>query len=96
MAHSTTPAAPSPADLLQQARIALQASNWADAGALAVDALKLDETSDEGWRILAICREQQGDFGASLRCYETALKLLPDDADIAFGLGRLAFRLGFH
>ena len=106
MAHSTKPAAvasapaptgaaPSPADLLPRARVALQALNWAEAGALAVQALQLDETSGEGWRILAICREQQGDFGASLSCYETALKLLPDEADVAFGLGRLAFRLGF-
>lgn len=88
-------AARSPAALLKRARAALQASSWAAAAALAVEALQIDETSGAGWHVLAICREQQGDFGASLACYETALKLLPDDADIAFGLGRLAFRFGF-
>ena len=90
-----TVAAESPARLLEQARVALRASNSAQAGELAVQALKLDEASGAGWHILAICREQQGDFATSLTCYETALKLLPEDADVAHGLGRLAFRLGF-
>jgi tetratricopeptide (TPR) repeat protein len=44
--------------------------------------------------VLAIAREKAGDLGASVRCYERALQLLPNASDIANDLGRLAYRLG--
>lgn len=43
---------------------------------------------------LAIAREKSGDFKSSIRGYETALKLIPDQLEIANNLGRLAFPLG--
>ena len=36
----------------------------------------------------------RGDFATSIQAYESALKLLPDHAEVANDLGRLAFRLG--
>ena len=35
-----------------------------------------------------------GDFASAVQAYEMALKLLPDQAEIANDMGRLAFRLG--
>ena len=37
---------------------------------------------------------RSGDFKSSIKAYEAALALLPDHADIANDLGRLAYRLG--
>jgi tetratricopeptide (TPR) repeat protein len=62
---------------------------------LALKALALDETCGVGWHILAICREKADDFTSSLKCYETALQLSPDEPEIANDLGRLAIRIGF-
>src|SRR6185312_5031920 len=35
-----------------------------------------------------------GDFKSSVKCYEAALGLLPDQAEVANDLGRLAYRMG--
>ena len=45
------------------------------------------------WYLLAIAREKAGDFKSSVTCYESALALMPNHADIANDLGRLAYRL---
>ena len=44
--------------------------------------------------MLAIAREQCGDYRSSIAAYESALALLPDHAELANDLGRLAFRMG--
>jgi len=59
----------------------------------ALKALAIDERSGLAWYVLAIAREKSGDFKTSIQCYESALALLPNHADIANDLGRLAFRL---
>ncbi len=59
-----------------------------------IKALERDERSGLGWHLLGITLEQAGDLANSLRAYEAALKLLPDHADVACDLGRLALRLG--
>ena len=59
----------------------------------ALKALAIDERSGLAWYLLAIAREKSGDFKSSVQCYESALALLPNHADIANDLGRLAFRL---
>jgi cytochrome c-type biogenesis protein CcmH/NrfG len=46
------------------------------------------------WHLLAICREKAGDFTAAMNCYEAALKLNPDDPDLANDIGRLAYQMG--
>ncbi len=61
----------------------------------ALDALRLDETSGVAWHVLAICREKSGAFGQALQAYEAALKLLPNETDVAQDLGRLAQQLGY-
>ncbi|WP_369059210.1 tetratricopeptide repeat protein [Caulobacter sp. 73W] len=60
---------------------------------LALAALKLDEKQGIAWHILGISLEKIGDLGASLRSYDAALRLLPDETVIALDLGRLASRL---
>lgn len=80
--------------LLQQAVAALQADDFKTGGDLAIRALEMDERSGFGWYLLAIARERAGDFGLSVKCYESALALIPDHAEVANDLGRLAYRMG--
>lgn len=80
--------------LLHEAITALNAGDSKTAADSAIKALKKDERSGAAWYVLAVAREQSGDFANSINCYEAALKLLPDHAEIASNLGRLAFRLG--
>ena len=80
--------------LLQDAVAALQGDNFTPGGELAIKALELDEKNGFGWYLLAIARERAGDFASSVRCYESALALLPDQAEIANDMGRLAYRMG--
>jgi tetratricopeptide (TPR) repeat protein len=81
--------------LLHEALAAMHADKHAEGAELALKALSLDETCGVGWHILAICREKADDFTTSLKCYETALALSPDEPEIANDLGRLAIRMGF-
>lgn len=80
--------------LLQSAVEALNRGDFKAGGTLALQALERDERNGFGWYLLAISREIAGDFAGSITCYESALGLLPDHAEIANNLGRLAFRLG--
>ena len=84
----------SAAPMLQRALAAIRAEDAKTACEWALKALEQDEHSGFGWYLLAIALERAGDFTSSLRAYESALKLLPDHAEIANDLGRLAFRLG--
>ena len=80
--------------LLDGAIAALNRGDIRAAEDWALKALDKDERSGVAWYALAVAREQSGDFGSSIKCYEAALKSLPDHAEIANNLGRLAFRLG--
>ena len=82
------------APLLRRATAALEAENSQLAADLALEALSLDERCGMAWHVLAIAREKVGDFKSAIQCYESALALSTDQADIANGLGRLAYRLG--
>lgn len=66
-----------------------------DAGArrcLAI--LQSDEQNGLAWHVLAICREKAGHLSEALNAYDAALRILPEDANIAHDLSRLAQRLG--
>lgn len=80
--------------ILQQAIDAVRADDWRRGGEFAIKALEVDEQSGIAWWVLAICREKAGDVRSAITCYETALQLLPDHAEIANDLGRLAYMLG--
>ena len=80
--------------LLRRAISAVNGGDYALGEKLALGALNLDEKQGIAWHILGIAREKIGDYGGSLRCYDAALKLLPDETAIALDLGRLASRLG--
>jgi tetratricopeptide (TPR) repeat protein len=84
----------SAAPMLQRAVDAIRAEDPKSACEWALKALELDERSGFGWYLLGIALERAGDFANSIRAYESALKLLPDHAEVANDLGRLAFRLG--
>lgn len=79
---------------MKAALAAIRARDYQAAAARALDALNLDETSGLGWHLLAIAREKSGDFGQAILAYEAAVKLLPQETDVACDLGRLAQRLG--
>jgi tetratricopeptide (TPR) repeat protein len=84
------------APLLQRAVEALRLEDHKSGTELALKALEKDERSGFGWYLLAIAREKAGDFSTSVNAYEMALKLLPDQAEVANDLGRLAFRMGMR
>ncbi|MGZ9113407.1 MAG: tetratricopeptide repeat protein [Brevundimonas sp.] len=79
---------------LKAALMAIRAGDFALGARRALDALQIDETSGLAWHVLAICREKSGDFGQALLAYEAALKLLPNETDVAHDLGRLAQQMG--
>jgi tetratricopeptide (TPR) repeat protein len=56
--------------------------------------LQADEHNGLAWHVLAICREKSGHLSEALNAYDAALRILPEDANIAHDLSRLAQRLG--
>ncbi|MDQ0463919.1 Flp pilus assembly protein TadD [Caulobacter ginsengisoli] len=80
--------------MLQNAVAAIRNEDAKAAGEWAIKALEMDEKNGVGWYLLAIAREKAGDFANSVRAYEMALGLLPDQAEIANDMGRLAYRMG--
>lgn len=82
------------APILRRAIHALNQEDFVNGGKLAIEALEQDETSGVAWYLLGIARERAGDFANSVQAYEAALKLLPDHAEVANDLGRLAYRMG--
>lgn len=79
--------------LLDRAVQALNAERHQEGAEWAIKALEKDETNGFGWYLLAISRERIGDFTSAIQAYETALRLLPDHAEVANDLGRLAYRI---
>lgn len=79
--------------MLDRAVQALNAEKHQEGGEWALKALNGDETNGFGWYLLAISRERLGDFSSAITAYEAALRLLPDHAEVANDLGRLAYRL---
>lgn len=80
---------------LKAALMAIRAGDFELGAKRALDALKMDETNGLAWHVLAICREKSGDLGQALLAYEAALKLLPNETDVAHDLGRLAQQMGY-
>jgi tetratricopeptide (TPR) repeat protein len=80
--------------LLQRAVDALQAEQIGPAFEWVRQALERDEHSGFGWYLMGIVQERRGDFSSSILAYEAALKLLPEQAEVANDLGRLAYRMG--
>lgn len=80
---------------LKAALMAIRAGDFELGAKRSLDALKMDETNGLAWHVLAICREKSGDLGQALLAYEAALKLLPNETDVAHDLGRLAQQMGY-
>ena len=79
---------------VHQSLLFMRADDHRKGAEMAVKALEIDERCGIAWHLLAICREKAGDFTGSLKCYETALELCPDEPEIANDLGRLAYAMG--
>ncbi len=79
---------------IHQSLLFMRADDHRKGAEMALKALEIDERCGIGWHLLAICREKAGDFTGSLKCYETALELCPDEPEIANDLGRLAYAMG--
>lgn len=80
--------------MLREAVNCLRRNDPASAADWAVRALDNNEQFGMAWYVLAIAREREADYAASVACYEKALALLPDDPELPHDLGRLALRLG--
>ncbi len=81
---------------LREAMLRFRDGDWEGGGELALKALHVDEKCGEAWHFLAIAREKCNDLPTALTCFETALRLTPDNPYIANDLGRLAYRLGIQ
>jgi|GEM_PF-133993 len=79
---------------LREAVLRLNAGDWQGGSQLAIQALNIDEKCPEAWHVLAVARDKCNDFKTAITCYETALKLSPDNPAIANDIGRLAYRMG--
>jgi tetratricopeptide (TPR) repeat protein len=82
------------ASMLRRAIDALRAEDAKTGSEWALKALNQDPRSGMAWYVLAVAREKAGDFTHSIKAYESALALLPDQSEVANDLGRLAFRMG--
>jgi tetratricopeptide (TPR) repeat protein len=80
--------------MLRRAVDALRAEDHQTGCDCAMAALERDEKNGMAWYLLAIAREKAGDFKSSVQAYEAALGLIPDQAEVANDLGRLAYRMG--
>lgn len=80
--------------ILHQALAALQKEDHAEGARWALMALEQDERCGFAWYLLAIAREKAGDFASSVTCYQSALELMPDHAELTNHMGRLAYRMG--
>jgi tetratricopeptide (TPR) repeat protein len=80
--------------LLQTALARLKESKTQEGADLALQALRIDERCARGWQVLAIAREQSGDLTGALQCLDAALKLEPNNDDLAYTIGHVAYRLG--
>jgi len=70
-----------------------------DETALALAARSLAQARPDlgvAWYVLAVANERAGDFAGSLEAYRRALTLLPEEAEVANDLGRLALRMGMR
>jgi len=82
--------------LLREALEKFRDGDWKGGGDSAIKALHVDEKSGEAWHMLAISRDKCNDFQTALTCYETALRIMPDNPAIANDLGRLSYKLGLY
>ena len=82
------------APLLRAALRAMAAQDFAEASRRALAALQIDERQGLAWHVLAIAQEKCGHLDKAFAAYEAAIKLLPEETDVAHDLGRLAHRLG--
>ncbi|WP_156367844.1 tetratricopeptide repeat protein [Brevundimonas sp. Leaf363] len=73
----------------------IKTHQYGAASAAALEALKIDDRSGLAWHILAIAQEKEGRVAQALSAYQAAVRLLPDETDVAQDLARLAQRLGY-
>jgi tetratricopeptide (TPR) repeat protein len=80
--------------MLRRAIDALHAEDAKAGSEWALKALNHDPECGMAWYTLAVAREKAGDYESSMKAYQSALALLPDQSEVANDLGRLAYRMG--
>ncbi len=78
---------------LREAAQHIHASRYREAGATALKALDIDETSALGNHIAAIAMDKLGDVELALKLYQRALDFDPSDPEVYQNLGLLAWRI---
>lgn len=79
---------------LKAAVASIRIGDYQAASKRAMAILQTDERNGLAWHVLAIAREKAGALSEALNAYDAALRILPEDANIAHDLARLAQRLG--
>jgi tetratricopeptide (TPR) repeat protein len=79
---------------LKAAVASIRVGDYQAASRRALTILQTDERNGLAWHVLAIAREKAGALSEALNAYDAALRILPEDANIAHDLARLAQRLG--
>lgn len=82
-------------EVVRSAVAAMRVHDFEAGSRRALKALQYDERMGQAWHVLAICREKLGHFVQAISAYEAAVKLLPDETEVAHDLARLAQRLGY-
>jgi len=82
------------APLLHAAATRLKNFQTQEGTELVLQALRIDDKCARAWQVLAIAREQSGDLTSALQCLEAALKLDPENHELAYTIGHIAHRLG--
>jgi tetratricopeptide (TPR) repeat protein len=80
-------------ETLKSALASVRSGDYEGGARRALQVLQIDERNGLAWHVLAICREKGNHLADALTAYEQALRLSPEDANIAHDLGRLAQRL---
>lgn len=92
-AGATTPAI---RKLLRKALEAFKADDYGTCCELALKALDLDQEHPQANHVMAVGLERLGELNKAIHFYERALKLDPEDSEIYFNLGLVAWRLKMH
>lgn len=79
--------------LLRKALAAFKADDYAACCEGALEVLAIDEQHPQANHIMAVGLERLGELNKAVQFYERALKLDPDDSEIYFNLGLVAWRL---
>lgn len=78
------------------ASIELERGRFAEAREQLLEALKINGTDADAWRMLGSAEEQSGELGAAVSAYRRAVRLVPDYIDVYRDLERVYESMGLE